>query len=460
MNTLNKKNTKSANLLNVQYKILHKMFGPFLDLFVNVKNQFDTVGDVMGTFKEKTEEAGESIEKASTPLTALLKGLRMINSTMILILGVFAAVGAAMYLLSTQTGEGSANFEILTGVIEGVKRILSSLGDGFAALMAGVGAVDWAAIGAVVMSVLQVVFDALGTILIVYLNVVAIIFESIGKIVAKMNEAGMFERIFGAIGMVLGAVAMGYNIIIDAITSTGLTIDGVLDAIQGAFDYVIGWLFSSGLIEFFVKVIEMMGMVYSVIIVLYAQVIAIYIRIWAVIGPPLVRFVKAVFDFLNPIVRIITGVLGLIIDGVMAFIGWLLPYFSGATDTIMGYLEGPLDLITSILDGASKILSVGGGILSAGADMLGFSDGGIASGPTSGYPVALHGTEAIVPLPDGRTIPVSLKGDIGGGGGQTNITINVSGGGNAKEIAKAVSDEVSKVMRTRSRGNGYTRGVI
>lgn len=460
MNTLNKKNTKSANLLNLQYKALHKMFGPFLDLFVDVKNNFDTVGEVMGKFSEKTEEAGEAVETAMGPLGAMLKAFRMINSAMILILGVFAAVGAAMYLLASQAGEGSANFEVLGGVIEGVKRILSSLGDGFAALMAGVGSIDWGAIGAAVMPILQGVFDFLGAILVVYLNVVAMIIEGYGKIIATMNEAGMFERIFGAIGMVLGAAMVGYTIIKDAITSTGLTVEGVLDAIQGAFDYVIGWLFSSGLIEFFVKVIEMMGMVYSVIIVIVAQVIALYIRIWAVIGPPLVRFVKAVFDFLNPIVRIITGVLGLIMDGIMSFIGWLLPYFSGATDSIMSFLDPVLEVITTILDGASKVLDFGGDLLGGAADFLGFSNGGIATGPTSGYPVALHGTEAVVPLPDGRTIPVSIKGDIGGGGSQNNITINVSGGGNAKEIAKAVSDEVSKVMRTRSRGNGYTRGVI
>lgn len=460
MNTLNKKNTKTANLLNVQYKALHKLFGPFLDLFVNVKNQFDTVGDVMSKFTEKTEEAGEAIETASKPLNGFLKGLRMISSTMILILGVFAAVGAAMYLLASQAGEGSANFEVLGGVIEGVQRILSALGDGFAALMAGVGAVDFAAIGAVVMPILQGVFDFLGSILIVFLNVVAMVIESIGKIVAAMNEAGMFERISGAIAMVLGAAMVGFGIVEDAIKSTGLTVEGVLDAIQGAFDYVIGWLFSSGLMEFFVKVIEIMGVVYSVIIVIAAQVIALYVRIWSVIGPPLVRFVKAVFDFLNPIVRIITGIIGLIIDAIVSFVSFLLPYFSSASDMVMTFLSPILDIISGILDGASAILDFGGSLLGGAADFLGFSEGGIASGPTSGYPAVLHGTEAVVPLPDGRTIPVSLKGDIGGGGSQTNITINVSGGGNAKDIAKAVSDEVSKVMRTRSRGNGYTRGVI
>jgi hypothetical protein len=37
-----------------------------------------------------------------------------------------------------------------------------------------------------------------------------------------------------------------------------------------------------------------------------------------------------------------------------------------------------------------------------------FADGGVASGPKSGYMANLHGTEAVVPLPDGRKLPVSL----------------------------------------------------
>jgi hypothetical protein len=37
--------------------------------------------------------------------------------------------------------------------------------------------------------------------------------------------------------------------------------------------------------------------------------------------------------------------------------------------------------------------------------------GGILSGPKSGYEATLHGTEAVVPLPDGRTIPVQMKGN-------------------------------------------------
>ena len=75
----------------------------------------------------------------------------------------------------------------------------------------------------------------------------------------------------------------------------------------------------------------------------------------------------------------------------------------------MAFLDPILDVISTILDGVSAVLDFGGSLLGGAADFLGFSEGGIASGPTSGYPAVLHGTEAVVPLPDGRTIPVSLR---------------------------------------------------
>lgn len=39
-----------------------------------------------------------------------------------------------------------------------------------------------------------------------------------------------------------------------------------------------------------------------------------------------------------------------------------------------------------------------------------FDLGGIATGPMTGYQAVLHGIEAVVPLPDGRTIPVEMRG--------------------------------------------------
>lgn len=50
----------------------------------------------------------------------------------------------------------------------------------------------------------------------------------------------------------------------------------------------------------------------------------------------------------------------------------------------------------------------GGGNEGGGGE--GFAQGGIAYGPKSGHMELLHGPEAVVPLPDGRTIPVDVRG--------------------------------------------------
>ena len=75
----------------------------------------------------------------------------------------------------------------------------------------------------------------------------------------------------------------------------------------------------------------------------------------------------------------------------------------------------------------------------------GYSRGGVAKGPMSGYPAILHGNEAVVPLPDGRTIPVELDAPkmSGGMGQQNNVTVNVSVEGNGNGQTNADSKEAA-----------------
>jgi len=63
-----------------------------------------------------------------------------------------------------------------------------------------------------------------------------------------------------------------------------------------------------------------------------------------------------------------------------------------------------------------------------------FAKGGIASGPTTGFPAMLHGTEAVVPLPDGKALPVNL--DLG------NSSLLAS-------IGKLTADSVTKDMPSK-----------
>ena len=97
-----------------------------------------------------------------------------------------------------------------------------------------------------------------------------------------------------------------------------------------------------------------------------------------------------------------------------------------------------------------------GGVMNNG--YRSFSDGGVSNGPKSGYGAVLHGKEAVVPLPNNRSIPVEMKGK---NNGPVNTTINVNmadGSSNttsdaemgrafAETINMAVLEEIGKQQR-------------
>ena len=94
----------------------------------------------------------------------------------------------------------------------------------------------------------------------------------------------------------------------------------------------------------------------------------------------------------------------------------------------------------------------------------GFSKGGIASGPTSGFPATLHGTEAIVPLPGGRSIPVEMQGSTQQQ--ENNITINIASDGSQSEEGdsdfdgKTLGRAVAKVVQTEIQNQKRNGGML
>lgn len=102
-----------------------------------------------------------------------------------------------------------------------------------------------------------------------------------------------------------------------------------------------------------------------------------------------------------------------------------------------------------------------GGIFSKGAKTEGYSTGGVARGSTSGYPAVLHGTEAVVPLPNGKSIPVEMKGS---GSTNNNIVVNVSTDGQTSKsnstgpdmdkLGAAVAQAVQSELQNQKRSGG------
>ena len=82
------------------------------------------------------------------------------------------------------------------------------------------------------------------------------------------------------------------------------------------------------------------------------------------------------------------------------------------------------------------------------------ASGGVFEGSKQGYPAIMHGSEAVVPLPDGKSIPVS-----GGMGGNVNVSVNMTTGATTTQstgsdmymmgeaVASAVQNELEKQQR-------------
>ena len=80
----------------------------------------------------------------------------------------------------------------------------------------------------------------------------------------------------------------------------------------------------------------------------------------------------------------------------------------------------------------------GGGIMDKGKKVESYSTGGVAKGSNQGHLAMLHGTEAVVPLPNGKSIPVQMSGN--GGGSTNNIVVNISTEGQSSKQGSSGPD--------------------
>ena len=122
-----------------------------------------------------------------------------------------------------------------------------------------------------------------------------------------------------------------------------------------------------------------------------------------------------------------------------------------AMQTPTGIPFGPAGRYGGILDGMRY----------GGMTKKKYSMGGVARGSDAGYLAMLHGTEAVVPLPNGRSIPVQLSG----AGAQTNnvsVNVNVNNDGtaetttedDARGMGKAIAAAVQREIQHQKRPGG------
>ena len=110
---------------------------------------------------------------------------------------------------------------------------------------------------------------------------------------------------------------------------------------------------------------------------------------------------------------------------------------------------------------ATPLKFANGGIAPGGFQA--FANGGVVSGPTLGLVGEGRYNEAVIPLPDGKSVPVDLGGMAGGMGGEvtSNIVVNINNGqmqgngnGNGSELGRKLEGAVKQVLVSELRPGG------
>lgn len=147
--------------------------------------------------------------------------------------------------------------------------------------------------------------------------------------------------------------------------------------------------------------------------------------------------------------------------GISSIIGMIIPGFGAAASP--GGLEGVN--MGAVNQYSAPLGYANGGVASGG--FRAFASGGVVSGPTLGLVGEGRYNEAVIPLPDGKSVPVDLGGANGGNQITSNIVVNVnsdgqsqsqqSGNGNA-ELGKKIEGAVKQVIVGELRPGGLLAG--
>ena len=152
-----------------------------------------------------------------------------------------------------------------------------------------------------------------------------------------------------------------------------------------------------------------------------------------------------------------------LIKGIMSIIGGAAGALGGGLSS--GFNAGTSSAIDTGATGwansfATPLKFANGGITPGG--FTAFANGGVVTGPTLGLVGEGKYNEAVIPLPDGKSVPVQLSGGDGGNQVNSNITVNVSNGqaqsnatgSNSSELGRKIEGAVKQVIVGELRPGG------
>jgi tape measure domain-containing protein len=159
------------------------------------------------------------------------------------------------------------------------------------------------------------------------------------------------------------------------------------------------------------------------------------------------------------------ALLGMIIPGLGGAAGGIGGAFAGSAGGAAGFggsFDAGIAPLPNIPDYSGAFKTAANGAVWNGGFQA-FANGGIVTGPTLGLVGEGKYNEAVIPLPDGKSVPVDLGGMAGGMGGEvtSNIVVNINNGqmqgngnSNGSELGRKIEGAVKQVLVSELRPGG------
>ena len=499
----------ALTILPDKTRILMKVLGPLMTTYMQIdmalqsvnktfrdsKKPVDELGESMGETGEEAEERttmmGIAVSALSLPFKALGGAVKVVGGLFKkLLLGILPLMGIMMGIAGIvmiavaafDKGGGSLkswleDLPIVGGMMEHITTTIEKVKVLWETLKANITLPE----GTDSESFMTQIVDGLTFVVDVFIGYWTMIADMVFTLITALAEAGIFQAILDGFMTIMGAFIDAYAMISDALGGDLFTT--FFDTITNLWTFLIDFLVTSGVFDFIGELISMIAEIVGVIVFLSAIIITVVIKIIMFVYPYVKPYYMMLFNaigffitYIMMVVRIFMGIVRIVmalltgntdkakeifwdlIDSVKASLMSMWGFAKGFVNQFINLVWPLFALINKGIDLIAEVPGMGwvGGLH---MDKPQFAKGGIASGPKSGYEAILHGTEAVIPMPDGKTIPVTLSGGEGGGG-STTININVSGAnGDPRKIARMVGDEVGRLFKNRSRSGGFSRGV-
>jgi hypothetical protein len=376
--------------------------------------------------------------------------------------------------------------DYIKGIGERVIPVFKEIGANVMILAGIILGMDWSPITDMLMLAFGAIGTLIAEFVVASITFFGELFSIFTTLMTYLADTGALQQIIDIVAIMGTSTILVIGMIFMALDMLGINFGSIFGFMTDVIGGFVSFLIESGLLGFFFDVIYATGLLLAGTALVFAGIIVIIADFLSYFTGPtwqiITSVIGAIVDYIAIYLAILIGIIQVAVQLIMLPFRFLFGFYHGglegamkgtkkSTDKIKQIMKSTADAIGSRLESlASNVLSAiqgafqfmlapiqyvidkvqdlleyfgvlekidlggvtdmlgdlpGAGLIGDAADWLGFATGGVSRGPRSGYTAVLHGTEAVVPLPDGQSIPVDFRGTVEvqqeGGSGMSDL---------------------------------------